>query len=42
MSLFVGVPDSAPVLELKESQPGLLTIENLSVSPSASLAVGLK
>jgi hypothetical protein len=42
MSLFVGVPDSAPVPELKEIQPGLLAIENLSVSPSASLTVGLK
>jgi hypothetical protein len=40
--LFVGVPESTPVLELNESQPGLLAIENLSVSPSASFAVGLK
>jgi hypothetical protein len=38
MSLFVGVPDSVPVLELKEIQRGLLAIENLSVPPSASVA----
>jgi hypothetical protein len=40
--LFDGVPESTPVIVLKASQPGLLVIENLSVSPSASLAVGLK
>jgi hypothetical protein len=37
-----GVPHSCPVLEENEAQPGLLAIENVSLLPSASLAVGLK
>ena len=37
-----GVPDRRPVLLLKLAQDGLPWIENVSVSPSASLADGTK
>jgi hypothetical protein len=37
-----GVPESRPVLEENDAQPGLLAIENVSALPSASLAVGVK
>ena len=35
-----GVPDKRPVVELNAAQPGLFLIVNVSLSPSASLAVG--
>lgn len=39
---IVGVPESRPVLVLKLAHTGLFAIENPSVFPSASLAVGWK
>jgi hypothetical protein len=38
----VGVPDSLPVLVLNEVKGGACATENLSLLPSASLAVGWK
>lgn len=38
----VGVPDSCPVVVLKVAQLGRFAIENVSASPSASVAVGRK
>ena len=35
------MPDKFPVAELKLAQPGILTIEKVSVSPSGSDAVGV-
>src|SRR5690606_38540695 len=40
-SAALGVPDNRPVLVLKLAQDGLLTMLNVSVSLSASLAVGV-
>ncbi len=37
-----GVPVSAPVVLLNVAHDGLLVIENVSVWPSGSLAVGMK
>jgi hypothetical protein len=37
-----GVPESWPVVLENDAKPGLLAIENVSLLPSASLAVGLK
>ena len=42
MSALLGVPVSAPVLVLKLAQTGWLVMLNVRVSPSASLAVGVK
>jgi hypothetical protein len=41
-SLVAGVPCKRPVLVLNVAHVGLLTILNVSVPPSASLAVGVK
>jgi hypothetical protein len=38
----VGVPESLPVLVLNEAHEGLLVMLNVSVSPLASRAVGVK
>src|SRR6185437_13155076 len=38
----VGVPESVPELVLKLAHAGLLVMENASVSPFASLALGVK
>ena len=39
--VFAGVPESCPVRLLKVAQDGWFAIENVSVSPSGSLAVGV-
>jgi hypothetical protein len=38
----VGVPESRPVVELKDAQGGLLVMLKLSVAPSGSDAAGVK
>ena len=36
-----GVPESCPVVVENDAKPGLFVTENVSLLPSASLAVGL-
>ena len=38
----VGVPDRVPLLGSKLAQAGMLLMENVSVLPAASVAVGVK
>jgi hypothetical protein len=38
--VLLGVPDKRPVVVLKVAQTGLLATENVSVFPSASVALG--
>jgi len=40
--LLLGVPDKRPVVVLNVAQAGLLATENVSVFPSASVALGWK